>query len=141
MVEFIFGMMESIGFAHPLHPALTHLPMGMVMGAITFGLAAFVLKQPGLYRTAYHASVLGFLGTPVAAFLGYLDWQRFYGGEYSFQIKVKLALALILFILLGLAIIFGKDGEKRPFRLLAVYGLCLLTAIGLGFMGGELIFG
>ncbi len=140
MIEFIFGILESVGFTHPVHLAVTHVPMGMVMGAFIFGFAAFFLKQPVLYRTSYHASILGLIGIPVVAFMGFLDWQHFYGGAYSFPIKVKLGLALVLFILMAIAVVFGKEGEKKPIRLLVIYLLCLFTAIGLGFMGGELIF-
>ncbi len=37
MTEVIFGFLNSIGFTHPLHPAFTHIPMGMVIGAVVFG--------------------------------------------------------------------------------------------------------
>ena len=141
MAEFIFSILESIGFVHPVHPAITHIPMGMAIGVFVFGLAAVFLKQPILYQTCRHASILGLIGTPITVFLGYLDWQYLYGGAYSFPIKVKLILAFVLFILLTLAVIFGKNAEKNPPRILVIYTLCLLTAIGLGFMGGELIFG
>jgi len=140
MAEFIFGILQSIGFHHPLHPAITHIPMGMVMGAFFFTSVAFFLKQPALYKTSYHASILAVIGTPFTAFFGYLDWQYMYGGAWSFQIKAKLILALVLFFLLLLAINFGKEGEKKPIPLLIVNGLCLLVAIGLGFMGGELVY-
>lgn len=33
MTELVFKLLEIVGFTHPLHPALTHIPMGMVMGA------------------------------------------------------------------------------------------------------------
>ena len=141
MIEFIFGILESIGFTHPVHPAMTHIPMGMALGVITFGLVAFIFKQPVLYRTSYHLSILGLIGTPVTVFLGYLDWQYMYGGTYSIEIKIKLILALVLFILFILSAVYGKNAEKRPYLALLIYVLCACTAIGLGFTGGELIFG
>jgi len=36
MTEGVFEFLTRIGFDHPLHPALTHIPMGMIMGAVTF---------------------------------------------------------------------------------------------------------
>lgn len=140
MAEFIFGILQSIGFHHPIHPALTHIPMGMVMGSFLFTLAAFFLKQPVLYKTAYHSAILGAIGTPFTALLGYLDWQYMYGGAWSFAIKTKMLLALILFLLLLVVIKFGKEGETKPVLMLILNGLCMLTAIGLGFLGGELVF-
>ena len=141
MTELIFGILESIGFVHPVHPAATHIPMGMAMAVFFFGFAAVFLKQPVLYRTCFHASILGLIGTPVTIFLGYLDWQHLYGGAYSLPIKVKLVLAFVLLALFAAAVVYGKDGEKKSRLLLTIYTLCLLTSVGLGFTGGELIFG
>ena len=141
MIEFIFETLQSLGFHHPLHPALTHIPMGMVMGAFFFTLGAYFLKMPYLYKTAYHSAVLGLIGTPFTALFGVMDWQYLYGGTWSTIIQIKVGLAFVLFFLLLAVVKFGKDGENKPILMLALNGLCLLTAVGLGFSGGELVFG
>ena len=52
MTEYIFNTLEAIGFTHPLHPALTHIPMGMVIGCFFFGLVAFVTRKTVFLKTA-----------------------------------------------------------------------------------------
>ena len=115
--------------------------MGLVMGAFLFTFAAIVFHQPVLHKTAYHASILALIGTPFTILFGYLDWLFFYGGAYSTPIKTKLVLAVLLFLLLLFNIRFGRDGDKKPIPVLIYYGICLLTTIGLGFMGGQILFG
>ena len=56
-----------------------------------------------------------------------------------FPIKMKLVLACVLLIFLVLAVIFGLFGEKFTKVVLAMYVLCLLSAVGLGYFGGELV--
>jgi len=36
MIEFIYQTLIKFGYTHPLHPTLTHVPIGMVMGAFLF---------------------------------------------------------------------------------------------------------
>jgi len=45
MVEGLFALLEKIGFSHPLHPMMTHLPMGMVVGMVVFSLIGLLWKS------------------------------------------------------------------------------------------------
>lgn len=141
MVEFIFELLQSIGFNHPVHPAFTHIPMGMVMGGFIFVVFAFIFKKPVLYKTSYHCSVLGLIGIPPTVILGILDWQYSFAGEWLTPIKIKLVMAALMTILLIAIVRVGANAEKSPVKLLVLYGLTLITAINLGFWGGELVFG
>jgi hypothetical protein len=42
MIEFIYQFLAKFGYTHPLHPVLTHIPIGMVMGAFLFLLIAYL---------------------------------------------------------------------------------------------------
>ena len=138
MTEVIFEFLSKIGFVHPLHPAFTHIPMGMVMGAVTFRLVSFLPRLKVLARTGYHCIILGLLGMFPTAFSGYLDWQHTFGGTWEFLIILKMVLAIILTVLLA-AIAFVDDPENPRFdKKTLFYLLTLLLAIGLGFSGGEL---
>jgi cytochrome c5 len=75
------------------------------------------------------------------ALLGIMDWLHFYGGSFLFPIKMKLALAGILIIFLALAVIFGFFGEAFSKIVVSLYVLCLCSVIGLGYFGGELVYG
>lgn len=141
MTETIFNFLSTIGFTHPLHPAMTHIPMGMVMGAVSFRLASLVPRFKFLARTGYHCIVLGLLGIAPTVFTGFLDWQHTYGGEWEFLIILKMILATALTIVL--IVIIAKDDPENP-RLnnkTFLYLFTVLIAIGLGFSGGELQYG
>lgn len=141
MTEAIFEFLNKIGFIHPLHPALTHIPMGMVMGAITFRILSLIPRLKYLAKTGYHCLVLGFLGIFPTVFTGYLDWQHRYDGHWEFLIILKMVLAGLLTILLG-TILYLDDTETPKFnKVTFFYILAVLLAIGLGFSGGELQYG
>ena len=53
MVEALYLFLQRIGYHHPLHPPLTHLPMGLIMACFIFALLAMLLSQPALLRSAY----------------------------------------------------------------------------------------
>ncbi len=141
MTEVIFGFLNSIGFTHPLHPAFTHIPMGMVIGAVVFRLASFLPRMKPLAKTGYHCVILGLLGVFPTIFTGYLDWQHRFGGTWEFLIVLKMVLAAVLTALLLLTAI-KDDPENRGFdRVTGWYVLMVLVAVGLGFSGGELQYG
>ncbi len=141
MVDFVFNLLESIGFTHPLHPAFTHIPMGMAIGGFVFALVAFLFKIPQLYKSSYYCSILGLVGVPPTVISGILDWQHNYGGEWLTPIKIKLVMATLITILLVAAVYVGRDAEKSPVKFLMIYLLIMISAINLGFWGGDLIFG
>ncbi|MDT8378076.1 MAG: DUF2231 domain-containing protein [Desulfotignum sp.] len=141
MTEVIFGFLSSIGFTHPIHPAFTHIPMGMVIGAVVFRLASFLPRMKMLAKTGYHCVILALLGIAPTIFTGYLDWQHRFGGEWEFLIVLKMVLAAVLTVLLLLTAI-KDDPENRGFdRRTAWYLLMVVVAIGLGYSGGELQYG
>ncbi len=140
MTEVIFEFFKGIGFTHPLHPVLTHIPMGMVMGAVTFRMVSFLPKMKMLAKTGYHCIILGLLGMFPTAFAGYLDWQHTFGGEPKFLIILKMVLASILLIVMA-AIAIKDDPEQRKLdKNTMFYLVIILLAIGLGFSGQEVNF-
>ena len=141
MVEHIYQILAKFGYTHPLHPAINHLPIGMTMGAFLFLLAALFFRKTSLAQTARHCAILAFFGAVPTVLLGLMDWQHFYGGSLLFPIKMKLVLAGILIVFLILAIIFGFLGQSFSKILIFLYVLCVFSVIGLGYFGGELIYG
>ncbi|MFT5699103.1 MAG: putative membrane protein [Desulforhopalus sp.] len=140
MTDLIFSTLEAIGFAHPLHPALTHIPMGMVIGSFFFGLMALITKKPAYTKSALHCSVVGILFIVPTIVAGYLDWQQFFGATMSVFIIIKFILAAVLTVLLAVSIRANLQGAA-PGKMFLIYTLCLACAGGLGFSGGELIYG
>ncbi len=140
MIEYLYTFLEKVGFTHPLHPALTHIPMGMVMGCFFFALIALFLSNKDLTVTALHCSILGLFFTFPTIIAGILDWQHLYGGQYQPLIVAKMVLAALLILLLSLSIRLNLQGAGLR-TLFIIYALCLVCVAGLGFSGGELVDG
>jgi len=140
MIDTLYATLESIGFTHPLHPAVVHIPMGMVVGAVLFALTGMLMKKEPLERTAFHCIVLALIFILPTVITGFLDWQGLRGGEWETLIIVKMVLSVILTGLLIAAIILKSKGAE-PRKMLIFYVLCLACAGGLGFSGGELMYG
>jgi uncharacterized membrane protein len=138
MTETIFDFLHTIGFKHPLHPALTHIPMGMVMGAVTFRLVSLIPKFKRFAITGYHCVILAILGIAPTVVSGVLDWQHAFNGQWNFLIILKMILAAALTIVL--LIIAMKDDPDNPKinNKTFLYLFCVLMVIGLGYCGGEL---
>ena len=141
MIDFIYQTLSRFGYTHPLHPALTHVPIGLVIGAFIFALAGLIFHRSALAQTARHCIILAAIALLPTALLGIMDWQHFYGAAMLFPIKMKAALAGTLLVFLVLAVVFGFLGKTFSKFVFALYLLCLLTAAGLGYFGGELVYG
>lgn len=137
----IYRFLADLGYTHPLHPAVTHLTVGLVLGALIFGL----IGLPGAFgkydQTARHCATLAFAAVFPTAVLGVMDWFYYYGASWIFPIKMKMLLAGILVLLLLLSIFLNAGRTKRPGSLLLVYLLAAATVVGLGYFGGELVYG
>ncbi|MBW1693015.1 MAG: c-type cytochrome [Deltaproteobacteria bacterium] len=141
MASALYEWLSGIGYHHPLHPALTHLPVGLTIAGFIFIALAYFFNRPKYAQTAKHCAVLALLAAIPTAIVGYLDWQHFYGGSLIFPIKMKLGLATALLILL-LAVVFTSiRSEKATAPRLFLHLLGLLVVIGLGYFGGEMVYG
>ncbi|MGD2185497.1 MAG: c-type cytochrome [Desulfobacterales bacterium] len=141
MIEFIYQTLAKIGYTHPLHPPATHLPAGLIIGAFIFALVAWIFNRSNLAQTARHCLTLAFIMAVPTILLGLLDWQYRFGGAYLFEIKMKLVLGGILLLLLLVAFVYAALAGAFTKTVMAIYTLCLLTVIGLGYFGGELVYG
>ncbi len=140
MVEGLYALLEKIGFTHPLHPMMVHIPMGMIIGMVLFSLVNLIWKKPALGETAYHCSVLALLSIVPAIVAGMLDWLHLLEGSWNGLIIVKMVLAAVLTALLATSLVLRHRGADAR-TLTIVYLLCLACAGGLGYSGGELVYG
>ena len=140
MIESIYAALEKVGFTHPLHPVLVHVPMGMIIGMFLFSLIGLIWKKGFLLQTAYHCSVLALISIIPVILAGLMDWQHRLNGDWKTLIIVKMVLSCILTLLLVYAVIIRNRGAS-PRHLLIVYTLCLACAGGLGYSGGQLVYG
>jgi heme A synthase len=70
-----------------------------------------------------------------------MDWLHRYGGEWEGLIIVKMVLAALLCAAL-IVVMLKDDCENRKFDwITGLYFLLILMAVGLGYSGGDLVFG
>jgi uncharacterized membrane protein len=140
MVESLYSFLASVGFTHPLHPMLTHVPMGMIIGMVVFSLFALLWNNTDLAETAFHCSILALLSIIPVIGAGVLDWLHLQQGEWNKYIIAKMILGTLLTIFLAISVVMKKKGVS-PVKMLLYYFLCLACAGGLGFSGGQLVYG
>lgn len=140
MIDMMFSLLQQVGFNHPLHPASTHIPMGMVMGAFFFGIAALKWPEKFFARTAFHCTVLALLFVIPTAFAGLLDWQYTFEGAFGAIIISKMILAVLLVLTLIISVKMSLQ-KSPPKSMLIVYSIAILIVSALGFLGGQLLYG
>lgn len=141
MASLFYDFLQNLGYNHPFHPALTHVPVGLVIASFFFMIPAFFLKGSTYGKTAKHCIVLALLSAIPTVVVGYFDWQMFYAGAYLFPITMKLILAVLLLVLLVILVFIGFKNEENLVRRFQIHFLALLVVAGIGYFGGELVYG
>ncbi|MFX1554633.1 MAG: c-type cytochrome [Promethearchaeota archaeon] len=141
MLDFIYEVFARIGYNHPIHPTQVHMPIGLLTGTFFLGWTALLLRRQILKLSARHCLILALIFFFPTVLLGFMDWQHYYAGAWLFPIKIKLALAGILLVLLVTGIILTRNAGVGYKSTLTIYTLCFLTVVGLGYFGGELVYG
>lgn len=108
MFESVYKALSAIGYMHPIHPAMTNLPVGMVMGALVFALVGLASRRNEIRVTAYHCIILAMISVFPTMLLGYMDWHHYYGGAWL--------LPIIDGAQTGPVIIPGKPDESKLVR-------------------------
>ena len=139
-MEFLYQFLLKHNYGSPLHPPVTHMPTGLIVGAVIFLLITLIFKRSNFLTTARHCIVLALVFLFPAAFLGFTDWYHFYAGVWSFNIKMKIALTGALLIFLTAAVIMEIKNIGGPMNKLAIYLLCLAAVVGVGHFGGQMVF-
>jgi uncharacterized membrane protein len=136
-----YNALYSIGYVDPIHPALTHMPIGLVVAALIFGVLAWIWREPSLARLGRYSLILAWLFIFPTVFLGFMDWQHWYQGAWLQPILIKICLASFLFVLLSIGMILIVTGREESKAFLAIYLIAFFTVGGLGYFGGRLVFG
>jgi uncharacterized membrane protein len=139
-MDWIYQFLANLGYTHPIHPALVHVPIGSVVAAFVFGLIGLVLKKQTMGRAAYYAMVLSFVSLLPGILFGATDWLRYFGGAWLFPIKIKVILASVLTVILLIAIVTGRRDTGATARGVVLSFLCILAVTGLGYFGADLVY-
>jgi uncharacterized membrane protein len=140
MIDEFYAKLAKLGFNEPLHSPITHMPIGLVVGALIFFLVAIVFKKKNLILTARHASILAFIFAFPTILLGVMDWIHFYHAALFTPIKIKMALALVALIVLGAGIILGSEIKLHTMSMTILYVAAFFVMIGLGYFGSGIVY-
>jgi mono/diheme cytochrome c family protein len=141
MIDWFYGVLAGLGYSHPVHPTMTHMPIGLVTGALTLVIVALIARKERLALSARHAFIVAFAFAIPTILLGVMDWIHFYHAAWIPAIKAKIILASILLVLLVVGMILGRRGNAMSPVMIVIYALSFLTAVGLGYFGGNLVYG
>jgi uncharacterized membrane protein len=136
-----YHSLQNIGYTHPVHPMLTYVPIGCVIAAFLFDLIALVFRYDQAAVTARHCILIAFIFVFPTILLGYMDWHYFHGGIWLFAFKMKMILAGLLTFLFLIALLLHRKREPTSKLILLIYTLCFFAVVGLGYFGGEIVFG
>ena len=86
MISNFYELMDRIGYTHPIHPPLTHIPIGLIVGVFCFALVALLFHRSILPPFAYRRIILlALIFVFPTTLFGYMDWQYFYKAIGHFQ--------------------------------------------------------
>jgi uncharacterized membrane protein len=158
--------LKSIGYDHPIHPMVTHIAVGLTIGAFLFGLVSLIFRQVRLKLTAWHCALVAFISVVPIAFFGFMDWQEKFisdqiqegNGHWAASpsghtILIKMILAGCLLVLLFASLMLGRAtaeekagtatrawNNPRAIGALVLYGVCFVIVVALGYFGGSLVY-
>jgi mono/diheme cytochrome c family protein len=141
MIDSLYAFLAKLGFTDPLHAPITHMPIGLVTGALLFFLVAVIFNRRVLVLTARHVSILAFIFVFPTILLGVLDWMHFFRAALITPIKIKMILAAVVLVVLGAGIILGSEVKVRTAPQLVLYALAFVAVVGLGYYGAKLVYG
>jgi len=141
MIDALYALLKTLGFDEPLHAPITHLPIGLVVGAFTFFVVALIFNKKQLIPSARHAAILAFVFAFPTIILGVFDWMHFYHGILMPAIVIKIGFATVVLLALGAAIILGGEIKLHSRWLTVLYSIAFIAIMGLGYFGTGIIRG
>jgi nitrite reductase/ring-hydroxylating ferredoxin subunit/uncharacterized membrane protein len=128
-------VLHGTWLGHPLHPALTDIPLGAWTTALVLDAAGG--RNGGMARAADAAIGLGIAGAAGAVVTGLTDWHHTAGGDR----RVGMGHALMNTAALALystALVLRRRGLRGAGRGLAALGFVVAT--GAAYLGGALVY-
>src|SRR5687768_5979918 len=120
---------------HPLHPALTSVPLGAWTTALALDCAAD--DDPGMRRAATFAMGVGLAGAVGSAVTGLTDWSET-GGQARREGLVHGLLNVTATALMATAFTRRKLDSHEDGRAFAWTGYAI--AVGAAYLGGNLVY-
>ncbi len=133
----IKNALHGTWLGHPLHPALTDVPLGAWTAAMLLDSAALASGRRALSEAADAAIAVGLAGAVGAAITGLNDWQHTDYGPRRTGVMHALLNATAMAIWAG-ALFARRAGARRVGRVLSIGGFA--TSVSAAYLGGHLVF-
>ena len=141
MIDFVYKLLEQLGYPHPIHPTEVHMPIGLIVAALIFSVVAALFRQPPLARSAYYCTLLAGIFLFPTVLFGIMDWQHFYAGDWLVVIKWKMALASILIVSVFTSVFLVRKKGDASKLVMGSYLVSFVLVVMLGYLGGNLVYG
>lgn len=136
-------LLNGTWLGHPLHPAITDVPIGAWLLAVIFDIIWLVAPATNAWaaRGAEAAVLIGILAAIGAAVTGMTDWSDTYGAErtvglYHAGLNV---LALVLYIISFVLRLAIPSGESIGAAILGF--VAIIAVLVAAYLGGDMVFG
>src|SRR5215469_8842508 len=113
-------------FGHPLHPALTDIPVGAWLGTLIFDIIWLATGHTPGYATASNVLVvIGLVGAVLSILTGTTDWNDTYGKERRVGIAHGI-INTIATLVYAVALVLRLTGGQFPGFIISTVGLVIL---------------
>jgi len=124
---------------HPLHPALTDVPVGAWIGTLVLDILWLATNRPSATATASNVLlIVGLAGAVLSVFSGTIDWNDTYGKERRVGITHGIINTLATLVYVAALVLRLTGGQFSGF-IVSTVGLVILL-LG-AYLGGEMVFG
>jgi nitrite reductase/ring-hydroxylating ferredoxin subunit/uncharacterized membrane protein len=137
------SLLHGTWLGHPLHPAITDVPIGAWLLAVIFDIVWLASPDVNSWATrgAEIAVLIGILAAIAAAVTGLADWSDSYGAERTVGLYHAglNSLALILFIVSFFLRLAVPSGENVVAAILGF--IAIVSVFVAAYLGGDMVFG
>jgi predicted heme/steroid binding protein/uncharacterized membrane protein len=125
---------------HP-HPMVVHFPIALFMASSLFILLYLIFKNPSFEITSFYLLILGAVASPFAMATGLLTWWINYRLKFTYLVKRKIQLSVLLLIFEIILILWrGFQYQiSHPIYFILIVLLAPIVSL-LGYYGGQMTF-
>lgn len=134
----IKNLLHGTWLEHPLHPALTDVPIGAWTAALVLDIFGRDSDDRKLATGADAAVAIGLVGAAGSAITGLNDWQHIDGRSRRIGLVHGL-LNLSAFFFYVISFLLRVSGARSAGRSTSLLGFTIAT--GAAYLGGHLVFG
>lgn len=136
------SLLHGTWLHHPLHPAITDVPIGAWLLTALFDVLWLAVPSTGLWapRGAETLALVGVIAALGAAATGLADWSDSYGAERTVGLYHGLlnSLALVLYSVSAVLRFTTPDGRSVVAAVLGFVGLA--SVLIAAYLGGDMVF-